>query len=53
MNYIENEAKMALIDPNPLRLVDGDAPRSTSYGVNIFQLIRFARLLTSMHVIKL
>ena len=26
-----------------LQLLDGDAPRSTSYGVNISQLIRFAR----------
>ena len=24
--------------------VDGDVPRSTSYGVYIFQLIRFARV---------
>ena len=28
--------------------VDGDVPRSTSYGVNISQLIRFARV--SSHV---
>ena len=28
--------------------VDGDVPRSTSYGIYIFQLIRFARV--SSHV---
>ena len=31
-----------------LPFVDGDVPRSTSYGVYIFQLIRFARV--SSHV---
>ena len=29
-------------------ILDGDVPRSTSYGVSIFQLIRFAR--ASSHV---
>ena len=31
-----------------LPFLDGDVPRSTSYGVYIFQLIRFARV--SSHV---
>ena len=30
-------------------ILDGDVPRSTSYGIHIFQLIRFARV--SSHVV--
>ena len=33
----------ALSVPCSLLNLDGDVPRSTSYGVNISQLIRFAR----------
>ena len=39
---------MGLIDPSPFPFLDGDDPRSPSYGVYISQLIRFAKV--SSHV---